>query len=707
MKDNRELQPIYLDNPIRNSEDDVLGRMSIARSFVGNVLRLDVSDGATVGVFGAWGSGKTSFINLVGHEFKQREIPVLNFNPWMFSGPEQLVQRFFTELSAEMGETKGLEKVGQALSKYGDALNTVTTVLSTILGMPQVGKLAADLLGAAATNQGKSESPQELREKVKNTLRQRDKPIMVVLDDIDRLSVSEIRDVFKLVRLTASFPKLVYIVVCDRIQVEKALDEHGLPGHLYLEKILQLPFDLPEVPNQRLEEQLGDALDAALNGIEDRGPFDRQAWEEVYWEIIRPLVWNMRDVRRYAAAIQVTLVDLGGQVALADVLGLEAVRMFLPDVFRLLPGAVDALTVTSVGQQNTRHIRTQTRKRAGISTEPDVRFKGQVDELIKTGKTHDAEVRAMIVRLFPVGRRYMPGAGAHHDVGNDDSPYGDEWAAKRLQERRVVHEHILRVYLERIVGGDLSALHDAEQALDLMANSTALDQFLRSLNLDRFLAVLDHLRTFNGRFIPDHVAFGTIVLLNLLAEMPKQSGGSIRDEPQMFVGLVVVTLFEALEGPDAIEATMGRVLPAIESLSSKVLLVDRIRHPHRDARSLVTKAAATRFETQLRDEISSASVDDLAKERDLLRVLGFAKGVTDPADEPFDIPDSPQLSFILLRSYDIRTLAFLYGDEATLKSRVEGLNAQFENLKPWIEGLGIPHDEAERVLASANDALNK
>ena len=706
MKDDRELQPISLDNPIRNSEDDVLGRMDVARSFVRNVLRLDVSDGATVGVFGAWGSGKTSFINLVRHEFKQREIPVLDFNPWMFSGTEQLVQRFFTELSAELGETQGLEKVGQALSKYGDALNTVTTVLSTILGMPQVGKLVADLLGAATTNQEKTESPQELREKVKNTVRQRDKPIMIVLDDIDRLSVSEIRDVFKLVRLTASFPKLVYIVVCDRIQVERALDEHGLSGHLYLEKILQLPFDLPEVPNQRLEEQLGDALDAALNGIEDRGPFDRQAWEEVYWEIIRPLVRNMRDVRRYAAAIQATLIDLGGQVALADVLGLEAVRMFLPNVFRLLPGAVDALTVTSVGQQNTRHIRTQTRKRAGISTEPDG-FKGQVDELIETGKTHDAEVRAMIVRLFPVGRQYMPGAGAHEDLGSDDSPYGDEWAAKRLQERRVVHEHILRVYLERIVGGDLLALHDAEQALDVMADSTALNQFLRSLNSDRFLAVLNHLRTFNGRFIPDHVASGTIVLLNRLAEMPKQSGGSIRDEPQMFVGLVVVTLFETLEGPDVIEATMGRVLPAIESLSSKVLLVDRIRHPHQDARSLVTKAAATQFVTQLRDEIRSASVDDLVKERDLLRVLGFVKGATVAAGEPFDIPDSAQLTFVLLRSYGVQNLRNLYRDEATLRVRFERLHAQFEELKSWIESRGITLDEAEAVLKLATDYLNE
>lgn len=64
-------------------------------------------------------------------------------------------------------------------------------------------------------------------------------------------------------------------------------------------------------------------------------------------EVIRPLLRNMRDVRRYAAAIHGTVRDLDGQVALADVLALEAVRIFLPDVFRQMHGAVDGLTTTS------------------------------------------------------------------------------------------------------------------------------------------------------------------------------------------------------------------------------------------------------------------------------------------------------------------------------------------------------------------------
>jgi predicted KAP-like P-loop ATPase len=53
------------DNPIRQPEDDVLGRLEVAESFADQVLSLDASEGVVVGVLGAWGSGKTSFMALV------------------------------------------------------------------------------------------------------------------------------------------------------------------------------------------------------------------------------------------------------------------------------------------------------------------------------------------------------------------------------------------------------------------------------------------------------------------------------------------------------------------------------------------------------------------------------------------------------------------------------------------------------------------
>ena len=703
MNDEKKPTLVPLDSPICDSVDDVLGRKDVAESFVENVLQLDISHGATVGVFGAWGSGKTSFINLARQELKGRGIPVLDFNPWMFSGAEQLVERFFAELSSEMEETKELLELGQMLRKYGDALSTTINTLSSIVGIPAVGALIDAGMKIATKDCLQRGNVGQLRKELASSLEKRDKPIIVLLDDIDRLSAPEIRDMFKLVRLTANFPRVIYVVACDRAQVERALDDQGISGHDYLKKIIQLPFDLPEIPNERFDKQLGTALDAAVDGLEDRGPFDRQVWEDVYWEMVRPLIRNIRDIRRYVAAVRMTLVSLRGQVALADVLGLEAVRIFLPDVFRLLPQTATALTVTSVGPANQRHIRSQRETRAGISAKPDVRFKKELGELIETAETHDAVVRAMVIRLFPTGRKYIPDDDSGRHVAPDESSDGQEWAAKKLQERRVVHEHILRLYLERVAGGDLQALYNAETALDNMTDEDALAEFLHSLNETQFVAVLDQLRTFEGRFDTDDVEPGITVLLNLLPDMPKQSSGSMHDEPQLFVGLVITTLLDTLGKSAAVENAARRILPSISSLSSKVLLIDRMRHPRQGEQPLVLKTATTRFARQLRKEILGTDVDDLVDERDLLRVLGFAKSTSDPSEDPIVIPDSPKLTLFLLRSADLQTLRLLYGDEAIMRARFEGLRQQFNDLKPWIESKGITPEEAKQLLETAGN----
>ena len=249
MSGDKKTVPIRGDNPISDPKDDVLDRTEVAKSFARQVLSLDTSKGFAVGVFGPWGSGKTSFINLARTEFAHRNIPVLDFNPWMFSGTEQLVERFFTELSAEL-KLRNLAKVGKAFEDYGEAFNGGAGVMVKLLG-----RFLRRRHGGIASH----------RSKVEQVLRERDKPIIAafddvegwryvrsllpqgpivtVLDDIDRLTVSEIRDVFKLVRLTASFSNLIYIVACDRLQVEKALDEKkkGLSGRIYLEKSFSYP----------------------------------------------------------------------------------------------------------------------------------------------------------------------------------------------------------------------------------------------------------------------------------------------------------------------------------------------------------------------------------------------------------------------------------------------------------------------------------
>ncbi len=71
---------IAIDHPIQDAKDDVLQRSRMAKSFARRVLVLPASQGLVVGVFGPWGSGKTSFINLARTTFNEVDVPVLDFN---------------------------------------------------------------------------------------------------------------------------------------------------------------------------------------------------------------------------------------------------------------------------------------------------------------------------------------------------------------------------------------------------------------------------------------------------------------------------------------------------------------------------------------------------------------------------------------------------------------------------------------------------
>ena len=651
------------DNPIKNPEDDAIGRVSTAQNFVQHVLALDTTEGVVVGVLGPWGSGKTSFINLARNEFKKAEIPILDFNPWMFSGAAQLVESFFIELAAQLKIRRDLAEIGKDFEAYGE-------IFSGLGWLPVVGTWSERIRGVTKIGgkflQRRKGGIGGRRSKIKEALSALDKPIVVVLDDIDRLATSEIRDIFKLVRLTANFPNIIYIVAFDRDRVEKALDEQGASGRDYLEKILQVAFDLPVVPSHMLHQQIISALNNVLNDIEDPGSPDEKVWPDVLMEIIRPLVQNMRDVRRYAAAIHSTVISLKGQIALADLLALEAIRVFLPDVFKLLYRSIDGLTTDSDSA-------------SASHSEPD-HLEAQVNGLIKATKDHSRVVESMIKRLFLAGGRYIGGV-----------PYSNGWKKEWLKERRVAHEDILRLYLERFANENLQAVMGAEQAWKHIANRDAFDNYLSSLDPAQLQDVITSLEMFKEEFASEHVVPGTVVLLNLLP-LPERQRGMRGGPSKISVTRVILRLLRSLNDPAKVEKAVCQVLPELRSLSSKLELINIVGYRERVGHKLVSERMVSEFEKAWSEEVRSASVDTLAGEHEILRIFLFMKQAA-PSESQFEIDSLPKLTLALLRAaYDeIRsqaegsravqrsprlawdTLTELYGDEATLKERIESL----------------------------------
>ncbi len=248
---------MYLeDAPIKSKKDDLLHRSNFARRLGKALLETETKEGYCIGLFGAWGSGKSSVINMMLEEIdinsnnKEEKPIVMYFNPWNFSSSEQLLQQYFLMLANKFAgkKDKRLSSIGNEIKKYAgmfDAFGEVGKVLS--IG----GNVVSKLINKKTLTGTKDISQQ--KECIVKELAKQNQKIIVVIDDIDRLSNSEIKLIFQLVNTVAKFPNTIYLLSFDKEIVARALTEvQNYDGEKYLEKIIQVPIEIPKVSNDYL-----------------------------------------------------------------------------------------------------------------------------------------------------------------------------------------------------------------------------------------------------------------------------------------------------------------------------------------------------------------------------------------------------------------------------------------------------------------------
>lgn len=236
---------IRYDRPITNMDEDKYGRKAIASSILDVVNNITCDESFVIGISGGWGSGKTSVLNLVIEELGADDcadaVEVIRFNPWMASSQEQIIRLFFEELVQCIEGGKGrlkdvASKITALISKYYQRIEPLFVSATTAAASPLLTPLGA----AAAVNassgaiqqaidgvQAKCDmskhSLSQLKDEIGKLLTSYANRIVIVIDDIDRLDTAEIKQIFKLVNLTASFPRIIYMLAYDPIVVETAL----------------------------------------------------------------------------------------------------------------------------------------------------------------------------------------------------------------------------------------------------------------------------------------------------------------------------------------------------------------------------------------------------------------------------------------------------------------------------------------------------
>lgn len=240
------------------------------------------TDSYSVVLYGNWGSGKTVFLRYIETKLREKNQEVIWFNPWKCQSIQQINIDFFNLLTGVLKQYDS--SLAKPILKYSDLLDSVEA--------PKIVEYIINLFSS------QEDSMSELKDHIIESLSEIKVPIYIFIDDLDRMDADEILAVIGLLRNTANFPYLKYVVGCDRDYLLERLKEKNIEQD-YLQKIFMAEFYLPEIYavapyyeecRKDIEKMTQDAL-------------VHNFFEVLYGKkpsIINQVLWNVRQAKRFA-----------------------------------------------------------------------------------------------------------------------------------------------------------------------------------------------------------------------------------------------------------------------------------------------------------------------------------------------------------------------------------------------------------------------
>ena len=433
-----------------------------------------------------------------------------------------------------------------------------------------------------------------MRDHLRKALLACDSRVVVLIDDIDRLEASETRELMRLVRLISDLPNVVFLLAFDGRQVARSLDDNEKEGQQYLDKIVQVSYDLPNVREAILPGLFFSWLEELILG-RNLAQFDREVWGRVFYDVINPLLDNLRDVKRYLYSVPVTLDTIGQEVALADLLGLEALRILRPSMFDELRAHSGYL------------VHPESMPRRWINEEVWNReAREQLSAMLERAEGEREILSSVLEVLFPATQGHL-----------GRSSYGSSWTVSWRRQRRVACEEVLRTYFQAGLSEGTIPSREVQELMNAMTDEKKLIRLLDALDDQHLEAVLERLGDFEDEFPAEAVPIAVPVLLNQMRRLSAHAVGIFGVPPRFKVNRVVLRLLKRIEDPDDLTASISTMIGKVDTLSGWFVLVEVIGHRQSVGHKLVKEDQAKTLEDQCVDRLKSATAEQLAVEWNL------------------------------------------------------------------------------------------
>lgn len=595
------------DKPIETEKDDFLSRKGFSQHLGKSLLNWKEKESLVIAINGEWGSGKSSVINLA-HEFINRtneknKPTIIEFNPWRFSEQDNLSKHFFNEIAKELEirqESQEDIKIAEKLKFYASLLNLApdkgifnSFFSKTILGLGLLGISSsqiiqwlnlpydwiryplfiggflliiiemfkdslikfADFFDMRADYNKKS--VMEVKDEIKDELIKRQKKLIIVIDDIDRLNQSEIKQIFRLIRVNADFPHTIYLLAFDRNIIEKNLTEQvGISGKDYLNKIVQVNFDIPVVKPTKISVFLFRELNRVLYILPESGQkfFDQDNlyWANVYNSGFKEFFKNIRDVKRFVSSLEFNISQMYQsevmEVNPIDFIAIEAIRVFAPDFYFFMKSRNSLFTSTE----------------RSIGTRDKNPRKAEIEEALeRLPEDTKISIHALITSLFPQVTGILQYGYSTH---------GDEWQSSWSRNLRVCATVNFDSYFTLIPGGDEEELSQYEIE-NILNKTNSLDEFeniLRKyIDKKKIRKVLQKIQDYTAdqRLVPQANAKNIVqALFNISDDLPEEKLGMLDFGADMDVMRIIYQILRRETDKNSNFEILKETIPLSKSL---------------------------------------------------------------------------------------------------------------------------------------------
>lgn len=464
------------------------GRQEFLNKVVSTIVRAHDARTSTVfGLIGPWGIGKTSMVRWIGQSLSSGTAEAkwahVTFEPWAYQHLESLQLGFFGELASAFDGSDGSgPSVRQRLAKFAHAAAPFAS-LTAPFGVSGEGVME----GFASLLDGDQSLTRE-RLRLEKTLLEAKRPVLVIIDDVDRLSTDELLLTFKLVRLLGRLPYVHYLLCFDERTLLDVLSRTALVGEQtpsrardYLEKVVQIRFDVPLLRESDATVLVDEGL-SRLSASTDMTLTDAQTsrFASTYFEHIVRHFTTPRTIRRYFAQVEAFAAQLEQEVEPIDFLLIAWIRT-------MYPGLYDRI------QRNRFELVESPRR---LRYEPDtqdyrdVRVAFWRAALDKAGVEVDAtaDVAAVVGELFPRFRSIWQGkkvdGSKPQGLGIADDAYFDRYILFGVPPEDIRDSTVRRAIAD-VVGGESEEWGDAANHVQAVM---ALSPALVTEKLDRELA---------------------------------------------------------------------------------------------------------------------------------------------------------------------------------------------------------------------------